>query len=210
VFTGIVEETGTIISAEAGKLTVKAKIISDGIKAGDSVAVNGVCLTAAEIKKQSISFDIMPETVRRTGINFLHYGDHVNLERALPAQGRFGGHFVQGHVDNIGKIISLKPEGNAVIMKISAEPAVMKYIVEKGFIAVDGVSLTVTGIDRFAFSVSLVESTRKQTTLGMMKPGSRVNLEVDILAKYIERFSRVDSNKAVIDFIEDYDLSKMG
>jgi riboflavin synthase len=210
MFTGIVEEIGTVKTTGAPKLTIQAVKILDGTKPGDSIAVNGTCLTVTEIKKQSISFDIMPETVKRTNINSLHYGDHVNLERALLAQGRFGGHFVQGHIDDIGKVIKLKSEGNAIIMTVSAASGAMRYIVEKGFISVDGVSLTVIACDNFSFSVSLVESTRKQTTLGMMKHGSQVNLEVDILAKYIERFSKIGSNKDVIDFIEDYDLSKTG
>jgi riboflavin synthase len=210
MFTGIVEEISTVKSSGPSKLTIKANLVLENTQIGDSIAVNGACLTVTDIDKASFSVDIMPETIRRTVIGQLHYGDAVNLERALPADGRFGGHFVQGHIDGIGRVIDLKAESNAKIVKISAPSEIMRYIVEKGFIAVDGVSLTVTGCDEYSFSVALVDITRKQTILGSIKQGSQVNLEVDIIAKYIERFIKSGDNKVIADFINDYNFSKTG
>ena len=187
MFTGIVEEIGSVKSLQAGRLTIAADSVLKGTKLGDSINVNGACLTVTAISGNTFSIDIMPETLRRTNLGALRPGDAVNLERALPADGRFGGHFVQGHVDGTGKVSSVFPEGEALLVKIAAPPDIMRYMVEKGFIAVDGVSLTVTGCDAASFSVSLVAFTRQHTTLGHKKPGDVVNLEVDIIAKYVER-----------------------
>jgi riboflavin synthase len=193
MFTGIVEEIGNIKSSGSGRITFAAKAVLDGTKPGDSIAVNGVCLTVISLTATSFSVDIMPETLRRTNLGMLHSGDKVNLERAMPVGGRFGGHFVQGHVDGTGKISAARAEGNALILKFDALKEIMRYIVEKGFIAVDGVSLTVVECNPTSFSVSLVGITQAETTLGGRKAGDIVNLEVDILAKYVDKLSRGES-----------------
>jgi riboflavin synthase len=191
-----------------GRLVVGAKKVIVGTKPGDSMAVNGVCLTVTSISGDNFSVDVMAETMRRTNIGRLHYGDPVNLERAVLVGGRFGGHFVQGHVDDTGKVLSVIPEGEAIIIKMSAPSKLMRYIVNKGFIAVDGVSLTVIEPDVFSFSVSLVVFTRKQTTVGTRKPGDVVNLEVDIIAKYVERLKQGSGQEVMLEFLEEHDLSK--
>jgi riboflavin synthase len=209
MFTGIVEEIGVVRGFSPGRLTVEAKKVLDGTELGDSIAVNGACLTVISIGKDNFSVDVMPETVRRTNLGNLHYGNAVNLERAMPSVGRFGGHFVQGHVDDVGKVLSLRPEEKAVIARISAPAMLMSYLVSKGFIAVDGVSLTVIDSDDFSFSVSLVAYTREHTTLGNTKPGDIVNLEVDIIAKYVEQF-RQKQNRGVLtlNFLEEHGFLK--
>ena len=209
MFTGIVEEIGVVRGTSLGQLVVGAKSVLEGSKPGDSMAINGVCLTVTSMGNDSFSIDVMPETTRRTNIGRLHYGDSVNLERAILAEGRFGGHLVQGHMDGTGKVMMLMPEEEAVIARISAPSALMSYIVNKGFIAVDGVSLTVIDYDAFSFSVSLVAYTREHTTLGNMKPGDMVNLEVDIIAKYVERFRHGASRGITLDFLEEHGLSKV-
>jgi len=194
MFTGIVEEVGIVKAVSPTGLTVAAAKVLDGTKPGDSVAVNGVCLTATELSADWFAVEVMPETLRRTNLGSLRPGDRVNLERPLAVGGRFGGHFVQGHVDGTGTVASTKPEGEAIILKFEAPAAIMRYIVEKGFIAVDGVSLTVVECSPSAFSVSLVGYTRANTTLGGAKPGDVLNLEVDIIAKYAERSGEGRSN----------------
>lgn len=191
VFTGIVEEVGIVKSVEVGSLTILATQVLEGTKLGDSMAVNGACLTATGISKNTFSVDVMPETLRRTNLGSLVPGEGVNLERALAAGGRFGGHFVQGHVDGTGTINSIVPEGEALLMRVSAGPEIVRYLVEKGYVAVDGVSLTVTRCDPKSFAVSLVDYTQKHTILGRRRPGDMVNLEVDIMAKYVERIKGV-------------------
>ena len=175
---------------------------------GDSISVNGVCLTVVSITKDSFTVDVMPETIRRTTIGKLRYGDKVNLERAMAAGGRFGGHFVQGHIDDTGSVLSAAPERDAVILRVAAPKEVMHYIVEKGFIAVDGASLTVIACDALSFSVSLVGYTRQNTILGQRKPGDEVNLEIDIIAKYIESFMNANkSGSVILDFLRKDDHS---
>ena len=209
MFTGIVEDIGIVRGISLGRLTIGTKKVLKGIKPGDSMAVNGACLTVTSIDKDNFSVDIMPETVRRTNLRRLHYGEPVNLERAMLAEGRFGGHFVQGHVDDVGKVLSLQPEEEAVIARISAPSNLTPYMVNKGFIAVDGVSLTVIDCDDFSFLVSLVTYTREHTTLGDIKPGDIVNLEVDIIAKYVERFKqRYNSGVMTLDFLEEHGFLK--
>jgi riboflavin synthase len=209
MFTGIVEEIGIIRGISPGCLTIEAKNVLEGIKPGDSIAINGACLTVTSVGKDKFSVDVMPETVRRTNLGRLHYGNPVNLERAMLAEGRFGGHFVQGHVDDTGKLLSLQPEEEAIIARIAAPAALMPYMVNKGFIAVDGVSLTVIDGDDFSFLVSLVTYTREHTTLGNRKPGDIVNLEVDIIAKYVERFKqRYDRGALTLDFLEEQGFLK--
>lgn len=187
MFTGIIEEVGTIKTVRPGQITVSAKKVLEGTVLGDSIAVNGTCLTVNDLKSDSFSVDVMPETLRRTNLGLLRPGAKVNLERALLVGGRMGGHFVQGHVDATGRVVSLLPEGVAVIAKYSAPPEVMRYIVEKGFIAIDGVSLTVISCDASSFSVSLVSFTKENTILHSRRAGDLVNLEADIIAKYVEK-----------------------
>ncbi len=209
MFTGIVEEIGIVRGISSGRLTIEAKKVLEDTKPGDSMAINGACLTVTSISKDNFSIDVMPETIRRTNLSRLHYGELVNLERAMLAEGRFGGHFVQGHVDDVGKVLSLQPEEEAVIARISAPAHLMPYMVNKGFIAVDGVSLTVIDYDDFSFSVSLVTYTREHTTLGNRKPGDIVNLEVDIIAKYVERLKQRDNRGVLtLDFLEEHGFLK--
>src|SRR4030042_791906 len=167
MFTGIVEEIGVVREIIPSRLVISAKKVIDGTRPGDSMAINGVCLTVTSVSSDNFTVDIMPETMRRTNIGRLHYGDPGHLERAVLVGGRFGGHFVQGHVDDTGKVLSAKLDGDALLVKFSAPSKLMRYIVNKGFIAVDGVSLTVIDPDVFSFSVSLVTYTRNQTVLGM-------------------------------------------
>lgn len=187
MFTGIVEEIGVVKAIHSGQLHILASEVLKGTVPGDSISVNGTCLTATTIQDKMFIVDVMPETLRRTNIGTLNTGDRVNLERAMAANGRFGGHFVQGHIDDTGKIASLIPEGEAVLMKVEASPEIMRYVVKKGFIAVDGVSLTVVNYDETSFTVSLVGFTREHTILGTIKRGDVINLEVDIMAKYAEK-----------------------
>ena len=194
MFTGIVEEIGTVKAVSPTTLTVAADKVLEDTGPGDSIAVNGVCLTATELSSDSFAVEVMPETLRRTNLGSLQPGDRVNLERPLAVGGRFGGHFVQGHVDGTGTVASAKPEGDAILLKCEAPAEITRYIVEKGFIAVDGVSLTVVECSTAAFSVSLVGYTQTNTTLGGAKPPDVVNLEVDIIAKYAERLGENRSN----------------
>ena len=187
MFTGIVEEVGTVRTASPSQLVVAAARVLEETKKGDSIAVNGACLTVTEVSPDSFSVDVMPETLRRTNLGTLRPGDGVNLERPLAVGGRFGGHFVQGHVDGVGRVLSVTPEKEALLLKFEATQEIMRYIVEKGFIAVDGVSLTVVECNSTSFTVSLVTFTLENTNLGDRRPGDRVNLEVDIIAKYVAR-----------------------
>ena len=186
MFTGLVIATGTIGSIDGGRLSVRTEPLD--IAEGDSVAVNGVCLTATAIRDgDGFDADVMPETLRRTALGALREGDTVNLELALRADGRLGGHIMQGHVDGTGTVESVREEGFARVVRIGCEPGLLRYVVEKGSIAVDGVSLTVSAVDDGAFEVSLIPETLERTTLGDAAPGRIVNLEVDVLAKYVER-----------------------
>jgi riboflavin synthase len=208
MFTGIVEETGIVKGIGRNSLSVQAKTVLDGTRVGDSMAVNGVCLTVIKVDGGGFSAEIMPETVRLTNIGALKAGDGLNLERAMPANGKFGGHFVQGHIDDTGRVVSLNAEGGAIIAGIRAPEDVLRYVVKKGFIAVNGVSLTVVSCDDVTFAVSLVTFTRESTNLGVLKEGSSVNLEVDIMAKYIEKFYQPGSREGIIDLLKKYDYLK--
>ena len=208
MFTGIIEEIGSVQQISAKSLAVQAKDVLAGTSLGDSISVNGACLTVIDIAKSAFTVEIMPETRRLTNIGDLHVGDRVNLERALYAQGRFGGHFVQGHVDAVGKVASLVPEGEAIILSVKAPEDVLKYMVKKCFIAVNGVSLTVTECDKSQFSVSLVSYSRQKTNLGTLKHGQKVNLEVDIMAKYIEKFYQPGKQEGIISLLDQYDYLK--
>jgi riboflavin synthase len=207
MFTGIVEEVGTVKSAQPGKLTIAAKKVLEGTSLGDSIAVNGACLTVTALDKEALSTDVMPETMRRTNLGALRPRDGVNLERGLAVGGRMGGHFVQGHVDGTGRIISLIPEEGAVLMRVAAPADIMNYLVEKGFIAIDGVSLTIISRDATSFTISLVAYTRENTILGHRKPGDVVNIEVDILAKYVEQLIKGRKSGITPEFLAEHGFS---
>ena len=191
MFTGIIEEKGKIRKVlsgkESGSVEIKASVVLEGTKIGDSIAVNGVCLTVTSLKADGFTADVMPETLRRTNLGKLSIGAEVNLERAMAAGGRFGGHMVSGHIDGTGVIKSLKPEGNAVWVSINAAPDILHLIVEKGSICIDGISLTVAYVDDEEFRVSIIPHTGSETTLLAKKAGDIVNLENDIVGKYIEK-----------------------
>jgi riboflavin synthase len=204
MFTGIVEEVGKVISAQSGKLVVGAAETLKEVRLGDSISVNGACLTVTAFTSDSFSVDVMAETLRRTNLGLLKVGDKVNLERSLALGGRLGGHLVQGHVDGTGKVASVAREDGAMLVRFEASPEVMRYVVEKGFIAVDGVSLTVVSRDARSFPVSLVEYSRKHTTLGSLRAGDVVNLEVDIIAKYVEQLGQAQRTGITIDFLKEH------
>jgi riboflavin synthase len=204
VFTGIVEEEGKVVSAGAGKLIIAASGVTPGMERGASMAVNGVCLTVTDFATGAFSVDVMPETLKRTNLGLLIVGDMVNLERALPFGGRLGGHLVQGHIDNTGRVTSITREGGAMLIRFEAPPEVVYYLVEKGFIAVDGVSLTIVTRDTSSFQVSVVDYTWRHTNLGSRQVGDPVNLEVDIIAKYIKQFSQTPSPGITLDFLEQH------
>lgn len=202
MFTGIIEEIGKVISARGGELSIAAGDVMAGMEAGVSIAVSGVCLTVTDFANSSFSVKVMAETLRRTNLGRLAAGDRVNLERALPLGGRLGGHLVQGHVDNTGRVLSITPEGGAMLISFYAPPEVTEYLVEKGFIAVDGVSLTIVTKDTSSFRVSVVDYTLKHTTLGSRRVGDTVNLEVDIIAKYVKQFSQAGSQGITMELLE--------
>ena len=204
MFTGIIEEVGHVRVLRAGaepSLTVAAGIVLEGTRLGDSISVNGACLTVTALDANTFTVGLMPETLRRTNLGEVKSGDPVNLERALTLSGRLGGHFVQGHVDGTGRLASARQEGQARILRFTAPPEVMRYVVPKGFIAVDGISLTVVESDSTSFSVSLVTFTQMNVSLSEKRPGQVVNLETDILGKYVERFARPDSGGLTADFL---------
>lgn len=192
MFTGIVEEIGRVESlAETGggwTITVQAHTVLGGARPGDSLAINGTCLTVTALAPQSFTVGLSPETLRRTNLGDLRSGDGVNLERSLAADGRVGGHFVQGHVDGTGVARAFRPEGDSLWVTVEAAPALLRYVVPKGYIAVDGVSLTVVDVFPEAFTFMLVAYTQHHITLPHKPAGSRVNLEVDVLGKYVEKF----------------------
>jgi len=206
VFTGIIEEIGIVKLVRLGSLTISAAKVLQGTKLGDSLAVNGACLTVSAIEANSFSVDVMPETLRRTNLGLLRPRSRVNLERPLVIGERLGGHFVQGHVDATGRVISLAPEAGAFIARYSAPQEAMRYMVEKGFIAVDGMSLTITSCDTSSFSVSLVAYTLEHTILGSKRPGDLVNLEVDIMAKYLEKLKE-GHGSITLDFLAEHSFS---
>lgn len=215
LFTGIIEEIGVVKSIVSGanscELTVGASIVLDGTKTGDSIAVNGVCLTVTKMTSDSFTADVMPETLRRSALGSLKSGSTVNLERAMAADGRFGGHIVSGHIDGTGKIISMKREKNAVWVKIEADSSILRLIVEKGSIAIDGISLTVAEVSGSSFSVSVIPHTAEKTTLLSKKIGDIVDLENDIIGKYVQRLMEPveDNNKNKSVITEEF-LSKYG
>ncbi len=192
MFTGIIEETGTLERTWRGRdsavLRIRAcKVLTD-VKPGDSIAVNGVCLTVTSFDTVGFTADVMHETLNRSSLGALQPGSRVNLERAMPANGRFGGHIVAGHVDGTGQVIQIRKDDNAVWYTISAQPEVLRYVVEKGSIAIDGISLTVASVSAADFSVSVIPHTVAVTNLGDRRAGDMVNLENDMVGKYIEKF----------------------
>ena len=192
MFTGIVEEVGRIRKIErntvSARITIEAEKILEDVKEGDSIAVNGICLTVTSFAKNTFLADVMHETMNRTTLGSLREGSPVNLERALSTMGRFGGHMVSGHIDGRGKIIRIQRDENAVLFTIEASEKILRYIVEKGSIAINGISLTVAAVNHKNFTVSVIPHTLKVTTLGTFQQQDEVNLENDIVGKYIEKF----------------------
>ena len=191
MFTGIVEEMGQVEGIQRGRqsavLTIRARTVLEGTKIGDSIAVNGVCLTVTSLAADRFTADVMHETLGRSSLAQLKRGGTVNLERAMPADGRFGGHIVAGHIDGTGRVVEVRKDDNAIWYTIQAPPQVLRYIVEKGSIAVDGISLTVASVTETGFSVSAIPHTAAVTTLGDKRVGDTVNLETDIIGKYVEK-----------------------
>lgn len=216
MFTGIVEELGIIrklhVSGHSGSIEIEAHKVLQNTNVGDSIAVNGICLTVTALGKDFFTADIMAETVRRSSLKNATSGDFVNLERAMAADGRFGGHIVSGHVDGTGTILSMKKEENAVWVTISAPPSIMKFIVEKGSVCLDGISLTVAAVGESDFKVSVIPHTGGETTLLKKKAGNTINIENDIIGKYVDRLlnfkdsSPSESGGITMDFLRKYDF----
>lgn len=198
MFTGIVEELGTIrqvrLSGSSGQIVINARKVLEGTKIGDSIAVNGICLTVVSLEPDGFTADVMAETIRRSSLKGGKPGDFVNLERAMAADGRFGGHMVSGHIDGTGTIRAYRKEENAVWVTIAAKPEIMRLIVEKGSICIDGISLTVAAVSDTQFEVSVIPHTGEETTLLKRRPGDLVNLENDIVGKYVEKLLRFGSS----------------
>lgn len=209
MFTGIIEEIGEIAAIKRGavscELSVKGNIIFDDLKLGDSVAVNGLCLTVTSIHENIFTADVMAESMRRSNLSILQKGSKVNLERAMSASGRFGGHIVSGHIDGIGFIRSFVREDNAVWVTVGADESIMRYIVEKGSVSIDGISLTAARIFKDAFSVSVIPHTGTETTLLSKKISDKVNLECDIIGKYVEKLIG-KSDGITEDFLKKYNF----
>lgn len=191
MFTGLVEEKGTVKSLRKGGsscvLTISCRKVLEGSRIGDSICVNGVCLTVTQMGSTYFSADVMNETLRRSSLSQVAGGSPVNLERAMPADGRFGGHFVSGHIDGTGTVSRILQDDNAVWYTVEAAPGLLRYIVEKGSVAVDGISLTVAAVDERSFQVSVIPHTREVTSLSDRKEGDKVNLECDVIGKYVEK-----------------------
>ena len=190
MFTGIVEEVGSVVNISSNGMTIAAEKVMSDLKLGDSIAVNGACLTAVSLSPAEFSVDLSPETMRRTSLGDLAAGGAVNLERALSASDRMGGHIVQGHVDGTGRVTSSREDGDSLVFSVRAPKRLMPYIVEKGFIAVDGISLTVVKVGTSSFTLAVIPFTLRNTNLATVSVGARVNLEADILAKYVENLLR--------------------
>jgi riboflavin synthase len=198
MFTGLVQQVGVVasVSREGGGAVVRVSApLAQDVAEGDSVLVNGVCLTATEVVDGEFSAQLTPETVRRSALGDVESGSRVNLELPLRATDRLGGHIVQGHVDAVAEVAAVAREGSAVNLRVVPPPSALRYVVEKGSVALDGVSLTVTGVDDGGFGVSLIPETLERTNLGEAAPGLRINLEVDVLAKYVEKLVRSDDDR---------------
>lgn len=200
MFTGIVEELGEVTAVEnlgdASRFRLRGPLVTDGAKHGDSIAVNGVCLTVVDFGDGEFTADVMAETLNRSSLGALEEGSRVNLERPMAVGDRLGGHIVQGHVDNVGTVLERKPSENWEIVKVSLPADLTRYVVEKGSITVDGVSLTVVDAGPDYFTISLIPTTLALTTLGIKQPGDPVNLEVDVIAKYVERLLGADAGES--------------
>ena len=215
MFTGLVEEIGVVANVVERdnhfNLTVAARTVLDDAVLGDSIAINGVCLTVTTFTEDSFTVGLAPETLSRTNLGALKAGDPVNLERSVTPSTRLGGHFVQGHVDGVGEIKSFRPDRDALWLAIKTDPNLMKYIVTKGYVAIDGTSLTVVNTGADWFDVTLIDYTQSKIILPKKKVGDAVNLEVDILAKYVERLVATPSNNGVsAAFLEDHGFMKEG
>ncbi|XCP84826.1 riboflavin synthase [Roseburia hominis] len=218
MFTGIVEEVGKIrridLCGRSGKIYIEAHKVLEGTKIGDSIAVNGICLTVTSVQSDGFAADVMAETVRRSSLKHAARGDLVNLERAMAADGRFGGHIVSGHIDGIGTIWNYRREENAVWVTIKTSGGILRLIVEKGSICIDGISLTVAGVGEDTFQVSVIPHTGEETTLLGRRQGDLVNLENDIVGKYVERLLKVTETDAkplrksglTMEFLEKYGI----
>lgn len=198
MFTGIIEEIGQVENilyiAESAEIFIKAKLVLEDSKVGDSISVNGVCLTITQFSDSGFAADVLAETMRRSNLNLLKRSDKVNLERALAANSRFGGHIVAGHIDSTGKIIETKKESNGIWIKIESDSSFLRYIVEKGSVAIDGISLTVVAVTDTWFSVCIIPHTSQETTLNIKGVNDIVNLEADIVGKYVEKFMGYRTN----------------
>lgn len=207
MFTGIIEEKGKIENITTGakscRLTISGNVIFDDLKLGDSVAVNGVCLTVTKVMPDTFEADVMAETMRRTAMATLKKGSAVNLERAMQLNGRFGGHIVSGHIDGVGTVINKITEDNAVLVTISADSNIMKYIIFKGSVTLDGISLTVADAKYDRFTVSIIPHTAKETTLLDKNTGDKINIECDIVGKYIEKFLSKSEKGITMDFLKE-------
>ncbi len=205
MFTGIIEEKGVIKSIRTGgrssRIVISASKILEEMKIGDSINTDGVCLTVTEFSSSSFTVDVMPETILRSTFGKLKPGSLVNLERALRLSGRLGGHIVNGHIDGTGILEKIRKDENAIWLSIVAEEHVLRYIVEKGSVAIDGISLTVAKVDRHAFEVSVIPYTQAETTIITKKTGEAVNIECDIIGKYVEKLRSVSKEKIDIDFL---------
>jgi riboflavin synthase len=191
MFTGIIETMGIVRRLSDGegarRLAIESSEVSPGLKIGDSISINGTCLTVTELGNDGFVVEAVPETLRLTNIGDLSAGDHVNLERPMPADGRFDGHIVQGHVDGVGVVESIAPEGDGSRIRVLYPAELRRYLVHKGSITVDGISLTVAALDDDAFEIAIIPHTLEVTVVGKRRPGDRLNLEVDVIAKYVER-----------------------
>lgn len=214
MFTGLVEEIGTVKSIQHGarsiRMSIGAKKIMDDVKMGDSISTNGICLTVTSFDSHGFTVDVMPETMRRSNLGSQKVGSRVNLERALRVGDRLGGHMVGGHIDGTGKVVALEREDNAIWVSIEVSESVLRYVIEKGSIAIDGISLTVASVDERMFKVSIIPLTQQETTLTSKRVGDIVNLECDMTAKYIEKFmlhreeeKKDQHNPLTMDFLKD-------
>ncbi|SFQ45318.1 riboflavin synthase alpha chain [Lachnospiraceae bacterium XBB1006] len=206
MFTGIIEETGILTRKAMGRLQISAAKVLEGTQIGDSIAVNGVCLTVTGFIKNGFTADVMPQTLRVSGLSEVSLGERVNLERAMAANGRFGGHLVTGHIDGVGKVRNVQEEKNAVWIEVVPPKELLEGIVEKGSIAIDGVSLTVASVTRDSFFVSLIPHTRAETNMENWMVGRSVNLETDIIGKYIKKMvsSRETEGKITMNFLSEH------
>jgi len=208
MFTGIIEETGIIKSirteGRSARITISAEKVLEDMKVGDSINTNGVCLTVTEFSYSAFTIDVMPETMQRTTFAKLRSGSRVNLERALRLTDRLGGHIVSGHIDGTGILEKIREDENAVWLSVSSEPGILRYIVEKGSVAIDGISLTVVKVSQRSFEVSIIPHTQTETAILLKKTGDTVNIECDIIGKYVEKLSSKKSDKVDLNFLGEH------